>query len=159
MFSIFSSKKAIPFSPEERAEMLRLLRLVEDTRFGAFLHLIDLGKVIFRWNPSMDVRNGVLGSFSALRPNTIDLAPGASPHAAGEYPFGRILDLAPTAMHELEHMFQLRQAPLSFLVDGLPVIREAPWSTEPDARKVEEEAEKFYSSERLEIEGSWRTAP
>jgi len=156
MFSIFNSRKAVPVGDDERKEIMRLLEMAEDTRHGAFLHLMDKSKLKFRWNPAMDVKNGVLGNFGMLRPNTIDLAPGPSPHSEGDYPFDRILSLMPTIWHELDHKFQLNEAPLSFLLDGLPLVREAPWSTEPDARAVEEAMEEFYSARRRDIEMSWR---
>lgn len=90
------------------------------------------------WDEGYTPENGVLGSFSVLRPHEIRLAA----HACHNLPM-----IVGTLCHELRHMHQFRTLGWRYHLLAMPFLRN--WTIEPSAYEVEEAADKLMERSLL----------
>lgn len=150
MFTLFDLFKSEPFSEQEHKITLLLLYAFRRhcQREGAFLHLLPFHEFNFKWCYGMTQDNGVMGAFNPLFRKTLFLQANKNPIAdilASKNPtikYVWLLQMLPTAVHELTHAFQFQQAPVQYVVCSFPILRQ--FTLERDVKIPEQAACKFY---------------
>ena len=94
------------------------------------LPIADIHETSIYWNDKYTVDNGIMGSFSIMEPNCIDLNP------LGKSVPERII---PTIVHELRHRWQFYHNPVLYLFKSIPIIRN--YTIEITAYDLESEAD------------------
>ena len=120
----------------ERAKLSRLVAAVRD---GLPHEIARLEGCSIYWESAYGGDNGILGSFSVLKPNRIKLA---------ECGRDALEMIASTLCHELRHRWQFQQMGLVvYSAAAIPFWRH--WTIEPSAYEIEHKAEELIENMRL----------
>lgn len=121
-------------TPATKGELEALREAIEQMRERLPHPVATTAGLRIVWEPRYDVDNGVLGSYSVLRPHEVRLAS-----------FGRLLPhlMVPVLAHELRHMWQHHCMGWAYAVAAIPGLRN--WTIEPSAYAVEAAAEKLIT--------------
>lgn len=149
MINLNYKKSRIPFSNNELNYLFEILEIYAKSKNGSWMNEISYKDASYYWSSSLNPDNGIMGVRPVFK-NEIYLM--ANPNNTSNEMLIKnwIKLIAPTAVHELFHMYQQQKyGKLLWMIMKIPEVIPCLYGKvfiEKEAIKIENEFEKFMKS-------------